>query len=73
MQWPDHRLRLALERPAEEVPVNWEGDLISGSANTDIATLVERRTRYLLLLRVSGKDPATAVDASTAEVQSPRA
>ena len=61
------------ERPAEvedrAVPGHWEGDLIAGSANTHIATLVERRTRYLLLVRVSGKDTATVVDAITAQVQ----
>ena len=61
------------ERPAEvedrAVPGHWEGDLIAGSANTHIATLVERRTRYLLLVRVTGKDTATVVDALTAQVQ----
>jgi len=61
------------ERPAEvedrAVPGHWEGDLIAGSANTHIATLVERRTRYLLLVRVTGKDTATVVDAITAQVQ----
>lgn len=61
------------ERPAEvedrAVPGHWEGDLIAGSANTHIATLVERRTRYLLLVRISGKDTATVVDAITAQVQ----
>jgi len=61
------------ERPAEvedrAVPGHWEGDLIAGSANTHIATLVERRTRYVLLVRVSRKDTATVVDALTAAVQ----
>jgi IS30 family transposase len=61
------------ERPAEAddraVPGHWEGDLIAGSANTHIATLVERRTRYLLLVQVTGKDTATVVDAITAQVQ----
>jgi IS30 family transposase len=61
------------ERPAEvgdrAVPGHWEGDLIAGSANTHIATLVERRTRYLLLVRVTGKDTTTVVDAITAQVQ----
>ena len=61
------------ERPAEvedrAVPGHWEGDLIAGSANTHIATLVERRTRYLLLVRVTGKDTATVVDAIAAQVR----
>lgn len=61
------------ERPAEvedrAVPGHWEGDLIAGSANTHIATLVERRTRYLLLVKVVGKDTATVVDAIAAQVQ----
>ncbi len=61
------------ERPAEvedrAVPGHWEGDLLAGSANTHIATLVERQTRYLLLVRVAGKDTATVVDAITAQIQ----
>lgn len=61
------------ERPAEvedrAVPGHWEGDLVAGSANTHIATLVERQTRYLLLVKVEGKDTATVVDALAAHVQ----
>jgi IS30 family transposase len=61
------------ERPAEvedrAVPGHWEGDLLAGSANTHIATLVERRTRYLLLVRVAGKDTATVVDAIATQIQ----
>jgi IS30 family transposase len=61
------------ERPAEvedrAVPGHWEGDLIAGSANTHIATLVERRTRYVLLVRVTRKDTVTVVDALSAAVQ----
>jgi IS30 family transposase len=61
------------ERPAaaedRAVPGHWEGDLLAGSANTHIATLVERQTRYLLLVRVAGKDTATVVDAIAAQVQ----
>ncbi len=55
------------ERPAsvEEraVPVHWEGDLIAGSRNSHIATLVERHTRYVMLVKVAGKDTQTVVSA----------
>ncbi|OUS27653.1 IS30 family transposase [Gammaproteobacteria bacterium 45_16_T64] len=35
---------------------HWEGDLVTGSGNTHIATLVERKTRLTLLLKLKGKD-----------------
>ena len=55
------------ERPAavedRGVPGHWEGDLIAGSKNTYIATLVERHTRYVMLAKVSDRQTRTVVPA----------
>jgi IS30 family transposase len=45
------------------VPGHWEGDLLSGSKNSYIATLVERHTRYVMLIKVTSKDTQTVVSA----------
>jgi len=55
------------QRPAaaedRAVPGHWEGDLLSGSRNSYIATLVERHTRYVMLAKVANKDTQTVVAA----------
>ncbi len=55
------------ERPASAedraVPGHWEGDLLCGSHNSQIVTLVERQTRYVMLVRVAHKDSETVVNA----------
>jgi IS30 family transposase len=55
------------QRPAavedRAVPGHWEGDLLSGSKNSYIATLVERHTRYVMLAKVPNKDTQTVVSA----------
>lgn len=55
------------ERPSEiekrTTLGHWEGDLISGSNNSHIATLVDRKSRYTVLVQVDGKDTKSVVDA----------
>src|SRR6266446_5755177 len=61
------------ERPAEvedrAIPGHWEGDLLSGSRNSHIATLVERYSRFTMLVKVPSKDTATVVAALSKHVR----
>jgi len=61
------------ERPAtvedRAIPGHWEGDLIAGSRNSYIATLVERHSRYVLLAKVPNKGTASVVAALVTQVQ----
>src|SRR6266568_1845094 len=55
------------ERPAttedRALPGHWEGDLLFGDRNSQIATLVERHTRYVMLVKVAGTDTETVINA----------
>jgi len=61
------------ERPAEAedraIPGHWEGDLLAGGNNSYIATLVERHSRFLMLIKVPGKDTAVVVAALSKHVR----
>lgn len=61
------------QRPAQAedraVPGHWEGDLLCGSKNTQIITLVERRSRYVILIKADSHDTACVVNALTEHVQ----
>jgi len=61
------------ERPADvedrAIPGHWEGDLITGSNNTHIATLVERHSRFTMLVKVAGKDTNSVVTALSQQVR----
>ncbi len=61
------------ERPAEiedrAIPGHWEGDLIAGAKNSHIATLVERHSRFITLVKVPSKDTALVVSALSRQVR----
>ena len=61
------------ERPASvedrAVPGHWEGDLLCGSSNSYIVTLVERHTRYVLLAKVANRDSRSVITALIDQAQ----
>jgi IS30 family transposase len=61
------------ERPAEAedraIPGHWEGDLLSGGNNSHMVTLVERHSRFLMLIKVPSKDTAIVVAALSKHVR----
>lgn len=61
------------ERPPEvadrAVPGHWEGDLLAGNKKSNIATLVERQSRYVMLIRLPTRDTQTVVKALARKIQ----
>lgn len=61
------------QRPAEvedrAVPGHWEGDLLMGGASSQIATLVERRSRYVMLVKIGSKDTLTVTKALASTIR----
>ena len=67
-----HAVSIAERPPSADsraVPGHWEGDLLVGKQGTQLATLVERQSRFVLLVRLPAADSATVVDALARRVQ----
>jgi IS30 family transposase len=69
----DHGPTIHSRAPAQiedrAIPGHWEGDLLAGAKNSHIATLVERTSRFTLLVKVDGKDTQSVVSALTKKVR----
>lgn len=69
--WIDDSV-LIRERPPEaddrSIPGHWEGDLLLGTIDSQVATLVERTTRFLMLARVESKKAPVVSDALARQV-----
>src|SRR6195952_6150633 len=61
------------QRPAEvedrAIPGHWEGDLLAGGKNSHIATLVERQSRFVMLVKVPGKGTNSVVSALVRQIK----
>ena len=61
------------ERPAEAedraVPGHWEGDLLMGTAKNQIATLVERTSRFTILVKMPSRDPSEVAKALAKQIE----
>jgi IS30 family transposase len=61
------------KRPPEiedrSVPGHWEGDLLSGTRNTHIATLVERKSRFTVLVKIRSKDAKSVAKAMARQIR----
>ncbi len=69
---PDRRRaehQRAARRDDRAVPEHWEGDMVSGSANSHVATLVERSSRYVQIVKLQNKTTDCVIAALTARVQ----